>query len=70
MTEAEKERAAVVAWLREEARAQMRTCENNAKFHGYETAFKAQMLAARYEALADAIQRGDHLKGTVNDEAD
>lgn len=69
MTEAEKERAAIVAWLREEAKAQMRICENNARFHGYETAAKAQMLSARYEEIADAVSRGDHLQETANDQA-
>ena len=62
MTEREQERAAVVAWLEETAKAQMRVCENNAKFHNYEIAAKAQQQHALYQALAEAVSRCDHLE--------
>ena len=47
MTEAEKERAAVVAWLRDESR------EWSAQNEG--------LVAAAFSGLARAIERGDHL---------
>ena len=49
MTEAEKERAAVVAWLRNP------------------TGKGSEDWADAADEFADAIERGDHLKGTPND---
>ena len=53
MTEAEKERAAVVAWLRREAKTWLRYSERS--------------MAHAVDLSADAIEAGDHLKGTVNE---
>ncbi len=59
MTEAEKERAAVVARLRALENAQM--TPSILAFFGDPWGDDGQRLCG---VLADAIERGDHLKGT------
>ena len=59
MTEAEKERAAVVAWLRETLAEQM--CRTFVPKEMAATQLPAWQERAR---IADRIERGDHLKDT------
>jgi hypothetical protein len=63
---AEAERAAIVAWLRE------REKDDRAHARRYQLMgmnidhSRAENRAFGYQAAADAIERGDHLKGGVN----
>lgn len=63
MTEAEKERAAVVAWLIEQAE------QWHAKTQEYRKAGNLGPYLGEPSGwlFATAISRGDHLKGTVNE---
>lgn len=62
MTEAEKERAAIVAWLR----GHSWECEKQADRCNADRAFsfgsEFEGLASVHTGIANAIERGDHLK--------
>ena len=66
MTEAEKERAAVVAWLRREEEKEHRAAISHRRprggFSTYET-MHYQRRSALLDAI-EAVEAGDHLKGT------
>lgn len=63
MTEVDKEREAIVAWLRGNAAAQKRNARVSAHFGNYEIAREANAAAARDHETADAIERLAHHKG-------
>lgn len=60
MTEAEKERAAVVAWLRGNGEAQAGLAKQHLEWGDYGTAATAAAASSRDYATAEAIERGFH----------
>lgn len=67
MTEAEKERAAIVAWLHG-AKPAMEGGLRGRVIVALYMIFKPQrLLEIGYRATADAIERGDHLENVMND---
>lgn len=62
MTE-QSEREAIVAWLRDEAHHCQDRAWAAAKFGNFENAAEQQSWAKHCELLANAVARGDHLKG-------
>ena len=63
MTEAEKERAAVVAWLRRSANLTVNHPVKKPQFAALERSIN-ESIASVLTRYAEAIERGDHLKGT------
>jgi len=62
MTEAEREREAVVAWLRRRADFDARKAKLQQKDY-FEQAY--DMLRGTTKGAADAIERGDHIKDSA-----
>jgi hypothetical protein len=60
MTEAEKERAAIIQWMRGNAEAQRRHARNES--FPISTRLQAEIVADRDFDVADAIERAEHLK--------
>lgn len=63
MTPPTNEREAVVAWLRAEIVAIEKTAAQYAKFRQYNHAAHGMERAQTCRLVAEAIERGEHLKG-------